>query len=133
MKELKKELNVSLEEKYAIILKVFSAIKPYSLLRNSEKEREVLVELFKIYNSNLALDENKRNRLVFDYYAIQDIAEKIGVSKNRLSIIITSLMEKGFVYRNENNKRMMNPKYVIPEDLEVITFKFKKEDNGESR
>lgn len=126
MKELVKELQVTIDEKYLIILKTLGAIKPYSLLRNSDKERDVLVELFKIYNKHLALDENERNRLVFDYYATQAIAEKLNVSKNRLSIIVTSLMEKGFVYRNENNKRMMNKKFVVPEELEVITFKFKK-------
>jgi predicted transcriptional regulator len=50
----------------------------------------------------------------------------MGVSKGRVFNLISSLIDRGFIYRNENGKRMMNPKYVIPEDLEVITFRFKK-------
>ena len=52
MKELIKELNVSIDEKYLITLKTLGAIKPFSTLRNSDREMETLVELYKIYNKH---------------------------------------------------------------------------------
>ena len=126
MKELIKELNVSIDEKYLITLKTLGSVKPFSTLRNSDREMETLVELYKIYNKHNELPPEERNRLVFDYYSIQRIADKMGVSKGRVFNLISSLIDRGFIYRNENGKRMMNPKFVIPEDLEVITFRFKK-------
>ncbi len=126
MKELIKELNVSIDEKYLITLKTLGAVKPFSTLRNSDREMETLVELYKIYNKHHELPPEERNRLVFDYYSIQRIADKMGVSKGRVFNLISSLIDRGFIYRNENGKRMMNPRFVIPEDLEVITFRFKK-------
>ena len=66
MKELIKELNVSIDEKYLIILKTLGAVKPFSTLRNSDREMETLVELYKIYNKHHELPPEERNRLVFD-------------------------------------------------------------------
>ena len=96
-----------------IILKTLGAVKPFSTLRNSDREMETLVEPYKIYNKHHELPHEERNRLVFDYYSIQRIADKMGVSKGRVFNLISSLIDRGFIYRNENGKRMMNPKYVL--------------------
>jgi len=110
------KLNIPHNEKnnkYLIMLNLFSFISPYSLLNNREKQ--VLSELFMYDYEFRNFNEDKRNRFIFDYDTRVEIADKLNISTDNVYNIMASLKRKGFL----KSKGLVRDK-VLPNTEQII-------------
>ena len=82
-------------DRFYTMLMLFAPFKPFNTLNN--RERQVLSELLYIDHELKQLEEEKRNRLIFDYDTRREISHKLGISTNSVYNIMSALKRKGFI------------------------------------
>ena len=82
-------------DRFLLMLTLFAPFKPYSTLSN--RERQILSEMYYLDYELRKLDEKKRDRLIFDYDTRREIGHKLGISTNSVYNIMSSLKKKGFI------------------------------------
>lgn len=94
------ELNIPIkeEDKYLVVITFLSAIKPFSELR--KRELEVYSELIRYWNEYKSLSYDKRNKLIFNYDARLEIAEKFNTTVDNVYQITTTIRKKGLIDEN---------------------------------
>jgi hypothetical protein len=100
------ELRIPIKgsERYLLMLKLFSPLKPFNLLNN--REQQVYSELLYINHELRALEEKKRNKLIFDYDTRREMGQKLGISTSSIYNIMSSLKKKGFIGSNTLEKKL---------------------------
>lgn len=101
---------------FLITLKSISFIPPYSKLSN--RELEILAELFYINKTLEYIPQEKRMKLIFEADTRNQLIEQFGISPDNLYNIMASLRRKGLVDKDD-----FNWKYVIT-DAEGVTLKY---------
>jgi biotin operon repressor len=110
------ELKIPVEgsKRIYLMLNMLSTIKPFNSLNNREKQ--VLAELLYINHELRKLDENKRNRLIFDFDTRRELSQKLNISHDSVYNLMSTLRKKGLLIKDGFVK-----KYVIPytEELKI--------------
>jgi DNA-binding MarR family transcriptional regulator len=91
-------------QRFLVMLNLFDAFTPYSKLNNREKQ--VLSELLYQDYELRALDEDKRNRLIFDYDTRRELAKALKITTNSVYNIMSSLKRKGFIGKSSLDRRL---------------------------
>jgi DNA-binding MarR family transcriptional regulator len=113
---MKVGLNVDDRKKFHILLTIFSFVPPFNGL--SKREKQVLAELYYYYNKLDGIEENKRQKLIFDYDTRREIAEHIDVKTDQIYNVMSLLRKKGLI-----EKSKLVQKYII-KDVDELTFEF---------
>ena len=109
------KLPIPKDERYIFLIKLLGTfIDEYKVL--SDREIEVLAELYKLHDKYINVPEEDKGKLIFHADNKKDIAEKVGITLFNLHNVIGSLTKKGF--RDE----LGLPK-VIPM-MDSVTIKF---------
>lgn len=97
------KIPVEGSERFFIMLNLFSIFNPYKIL--NRREKQVLAELFYINYELRALDESKRNRLIFDFDTRRELSQKLKISQDSVYNIMSTLKKKGLLESGAFNKK----------------------------
>ena len=89
------KIPVKGSNRFFLMLNMFSVMKPFNTLNNREKQ--VLAELYYVNYELRKLDENKRNRLVFDFDTRREISQKLNISHDSVYNLMSTLRKKGLL------------------------------------
>ena len=117
MKVVQKLFNVSHDKYYLLHLTIVNAVLPIKL---TDKELEVL-------SSFMALDKSITEDFYFNPVARKRIINKLGLSTAGLSNHIKSMIDKGFLIKNNITGNITIKEFLLPEnDGQGYNFKINK-------
>lgn len=114
MKIIQQAFNLNKEEYYVVHLKILNAILPIKL---SEKELEVLAAF-------MGLDKNIVEENYFNPVARKKVLKKLDLSPAGLSNHLKSMLEKGFIIKNNITNNITIKEFLLPESF-VQGYQFK--------
>lgn len=114
MKIIQQAFNLNKEEYYVVHLKILNAILPIKL---SEKELEVLAAF-------MGLDKNIVEENYFNPLARKKVLKKLDLSPAGLSNHLKSMLEKGFIIKNNITNNITIKEFLLPESF-VQGYQFK--------
>ena len=104
---MKLKMPVKGPDRIFLMLNMLSTIKPFNSLNNREKQ--VFAELLYVNHELKQLDENKRNRLIFDFDTRREISQKLDISHDSVYNLMSTLRKKGLLTKEGFVKRYMIP------------------------
>lgn len=114
MKIIQKSYKVKNDDYYKLHLTIINAVLPVKL---TDKEIKVLASFMSLEKSLIKEDN-------FNSVARKQVKDKLGLSPGGLSNHLKSMINKGFLSKNEITKRITIKEFLLPED-KIQGYQFK--------
>lgn len=115
-------ITLNITDYYRTVLNILSFDKPFSLLR--DREKDVFSQLLIYDEKYSSLPAREKSKLVFDKDVYTDIANKLSCSKDVVANVLSELRSKKILIKSEQGFEEINKSYKVPK-MDRLSFDFK--------